>query len=78
MVHILTLFPLKTVLESSQKMRQGISVTKNPENAVNPGKNGRQNLSFRQMLCSVRFCDAFYTIKVTHQLTLNAHCGSCI
>ena len=65
-------------MESSQKMREGISVTENPENAVNPGKNGRQNLSFCQMLCSVRFCDAFYSIQVTHQLTLSAHCGSCI
>ena len=62
---------LKTVLESSQKMREGISVTENPENAVNLGKNGRQNLSRCQMFCSVHFLYAFYSIRVTHQLTLN-------
>ena len=59
-------------------MREGISKTQNPVNAVNPGKNGRQNLSFCQMFCIVQIFDAFYTIHVTHQLTLNAHCGSCI
>ena len=69
---------IELVLESSQKMREGISVTENPENAVNPGKNGRQNISFCQMFCIVKFFDAFYTIRVTHQVTLNAHCGSCI
>ena len=67
-------------MESSQKIREGISITSNPENAVNPGKNGRQSLSFCQMFCIVQTCDAFYTntIHVTHQVTLNAHCGSCI
>ena len=59
-------------------MREGISVTENPENAVNPGKNGRQILSLCQMFCIVQFFYAFYTIRVTHQVTLNAHCGSCI
>ena len=65
---------LKTVLESSEKMREGISKTSNPENAVNPGKNGR----FVKCLVMFKFFDAFYTIRVTHLLTLNAYCGSCI
>ena len=47
-----------------------------PKNAVNPGKNGRQNRAFCQMLCSVMFCDAFYTIRVP-QLTLNDFGGFC-
>ena len=32
--------------------------------AVNPGKNGRQNRPFCQMLCRVRYFYAFYTIYV--------------
>ena len=61
-------------MESSQKMREGILLAENPENAVNPGKN----LSFCQMSCCVQIFDAFYTIRIIYQLTLNAHCGSCI
>ena len=40
-------------------MREGISVTKIPKNAINPGKNGRQNLVFCQMLSSVHFLMLF-------------------
>ena len=42
-------------------MREGISLTKNPKNAVNPGKNGRQNRKFCQMFCRDQIVDAFYT-----------------
>ena len=37
---------LKTVLESSLKVREGISVIKIPKNSLNPDENGRQNRVF--------------------------------
>ena len=69
--------PFKDIFGKLSKMREGILITQNPKKAVNPGKNGRQNLKNCQMFCNVKIADA-YTIHVTHQLTLNAHCGSCI
>ena len=65
-------------MERSQKMREGISLTSNPKNAVNPGKNGRQNRKFCQIFCRDQIIDVFYTIREAPQVTLNAHCGSCI
>ena len=47
------------------KMREGISITLNPENAVIPGKNGRQNWKFCQIFCSVWIFYTLYTIRVT-------------
>ena len=47
-------------------MRESISETKNPENAANPGKNGRQNRTFCQMFCRDQIIDALYTIRGTH------------
>ena len=56
-------------------MREGISVTSNPENAVNPGENSCQNLSLCEMLCSVQIFYAFYTLRVIREPTLNDFCG---
>ena len=56
---------LETVLESSQKVREGISLTKNPKNAVNPAKNGRQNLSFCKCFVLFNFWRVLYYTRKT-------------
>ena len=43
-----------------------MSETENPKNAVNPGKNGRQNRKVCQMFCRDQIVDAFYTIRGAH------------
>ena len=55
-------------------MREGISVTKLPKNAINPVKKAVKSELFVEIIAR----DQFATILVVGKLALKDPCGSCV